>query len=78
MSVRRAVILILEESNTPLHVNEITKPLLSKKLWKTSGKTPAATVGKTIYSDIQKNGDASPFVLCAPATFELRRNGFFW
>ena len=63
MNVCEAVILVLEESNTPLHVNEITKRILSRKLWGTSGKTPAATVGARIYSDIKKNGDASRFVL---------------
>lgn len=73
MNVRKASILVLEESNTPLHVNELTKRILSKKLWKTSGKTPAATVGATIYSDIKKNGNMSPFVLYAPSTFGLRK-----
>lgn len=73
MNVREAAILVLEESDTSLHVNELTKRILSKKLWKTSGKTPAATVGATIYSDIKKNGDASPFVLYAPSTFGLRK-----
>ena len=73
MNVCEAVILVLEESNTPLHVNEITKRILSRKLWDTSGKTPAATVGARIYSDIKKNGDASRFVLHAPSTFGLRK-----
>ena len=73
MNVCEAVILILEESNIPLHVNEITKRILSRKLWDTSGKTPAATVGARIYSDIKKNGDASRFVLHAPSTFGLRK-----
>ncbi len=73
MNVREAAILVLEESDTPLRVNEITKRILSRKLWKTSGKTPAATVGATIYSDIKKNGDASRFVRRAPSTFGLRK-----
>ena len=73
MNVREAVILVLEESNTALHVNEITKRILSRKLWNTSGKTPVATVGARIYSDIKKNGDASRFVLYAPSTFGLRK-----
>ena len=73
MNVRDAAILVLEESDVPLHVNEITKRILSRKLWKTSGKTPTATVGASIYSDIKKNGVASRFVLHAPSTFGLGR-----
>ena len=73
MNVREAVILVLEESGSPLPANEITKRILSRKLWDTSGKTPAATVGARIYSDIKKNGDASRFVLHAPSTFGLRK-----
>ncbi|MCY3624914.1 MAG: HTH domain-containing protein [Candidatus Dadabacteria bacterium] len=73
MSIREAIIAVLENSSTPLHVKEITKRILSRKLWKISGKTPEATVGATIYSHIKKNGDTSPFVLHAPATFGLRK-----
>ena len=73
MNVLDAAILVLRESDTPLHVNEITNRILSRKLWRSSGKTPEATVGANIYSDIKKNGDASPFILRAPATFGLRK-----
>ena len=73
MNVLDAAILVLRESDTPLHVNEITNRILSRKLWESSGKTPAATVGARIYSDIKKNGDVSPFVRHAPSTFGLRK-----
>ncbi len=73
MNIREAIILILKDSNTPLHVKEITKRILSKKLWETSGKTPEATARAAINSDIRKNGNASPFVRHAPATFGLRK-----
>ena len=76
MNVRDAAILVLKESTTPLHANEITKRILSRKLWKSSGKTPAATVGARISSDIKENGDASPFVRHAPSTFGLRESDF--
>ena len=75
MNIRDAVILVLEESDTPLHVNEITERILSRKFWITSGKTPVATVGARIYSDIKKNKDESPFILHAPATFGLKKTG---
>jgi len=72
MSVRDAVITVLQEAGEPLHTKEITKRILSKNLWKTSGKTPAATVSARLYADIKKNGDTSPFILHAPQTFALR------
>ena len=56
MKARDAVILVLKESGKPLHANEITKCILSRGLWGTSGKTPTATVGARICSDIKKNG----------------------
>ena len=73
MKVLDAAILVLRESDTPLHVNDITNRILSRKLWKSSGKTPTATVGARIYSDIKKNGNVSPFVRHAPSTFGLRK-----
>ena len=73
MKVLDAAILVLKESDTPLHVNEITNRILLRKLWESSGETPAATVGAEIYLDIKKNGDISSFVRHAPATFGLRR-----
>ena len=76
MNIRDAVELVLEESGNPLHLNEITKRILSRKLWETTGKTPAATVSARIYSDIKKNKDSSPFILHAPSTFGLREPDF--
>jgi len=72
MNVRDAVILVLQEAGEPLHTKEITKRILAKNLWKPGGKTPAATVSARLYSDIKKNGEASPFILHAPQTFSLR------
>lgn len=72
MSVRDAVITVLQEAGKPLHAKEITKRILSKNLWRTSGKTPTATVSARLYADLKKNGDTSPFILHAPQTFGLR------
>ena len=77
MNVREAAILVLEESDTPLHANEITKRIiLSRGLWKTSGQTPTATVRGVISSDIKKNGDASRFVRHAPLNLRTKENRF--
>jgi restriction system protein len=72
MSMLDAVIQVLKEAGKPLHAKEITERILSKDLWKTTGKTPAATVSARLYSDIKKNEQASPFILHAPQTFGLR------
>jgi restriction system protein len=72
MTVKEAAVIVLSEAGTPLRAEEITKKLLSRGLWKTSGKTPEATVAANLYSDIKKKGEASPFRLVAPQTFDLR------
>ncbi len=75
MGVRDAAIKVLKEADGPLHAREITKRILSQGLWKTTGKTPAATVSARLYSDIKKNGDDSPFILNGPQTFGLKETG---
>jgi len=72
MNVRDAVIMVLREAKEPLHAKEIAKRILARKLWKTDGKTPHATVAACLYADIKKNGDASAFVQTGPQTFGLR------
>lgn len=72
MSVLDAVIQVLKEADDPLHAKEITKRILSKGLWKTSGKTPAATISARLYSDIKKKGENSHFIRHAPQTFGLK------
>lgn len=74
MNLRDAVIQVLQEAGEPLHANEITKRIISKGLWNTSGKTPAATVSAKLYSDIKQYGEASPFTQTAPQTFGLNSN----
>jgi len=73
ISVCDAAIQVLQEVGKPLHTKEITELILSNGLWKTTGKTPAATVSASLYSDIKKKGDGSPFFLHAPQTFGLRK-----
>lgn len=42
MSVRKAAIQILHEAGKSLHAEEITELIISRGLWKTTGKTPVA------------------------------------
>jgi restriction system protein len=72
MGVKEAAIRVLADVGGPLHAREITDRIFARKLWQTTGKTPAATVSARLYSDIKKNGDSSPFILAGPQTFALR------
>ena len=72
MNLLAAIEKVLNDSNKPLHVSEICQLVISNKLWNTEGKTPEATVGARIYSDIKNNGKRSVFVKVAPKTFFLR------
>lgn len=72
MSAREAAVQVLTEAGDSLRSEEITRRILEKGLWETSGKTPCATVEAQICTDMQKKGVASPFVRTAPRTFALR------
>ena len=72
ISAREAAIQVLRDAGVPLHAVEITGRILERRLWETSGKTPAATIEAQICKDMQKKGAASPFIRTAPRTFALR------
>jgi restriction system protein len=72
MNVKQAAMQVLQEAGQPLTAQEIAHRALDKSLWKTTGKTPDATVAALIYTDIKKLGDRSPFVRSGPGTFGLR------
>lgn len=72
MDVKSAAIQVLQETGTALSAREISERIIAAGLWRSTGKTPAASVGARLYSDIRDNGDTSPFVKVAPSTFALR------
>ena len=61
---------ILEETG-PLHYRAITKELLSRRLWSSTGKTPEATVNARIAVDIKEKGDAARFARIKPGVFAV-------
>ena len=75
MTVKEAVIHILNTEAKPLHIKVLTELILARRLWHTEGKTPAATVEARIASDIKHQGAFSPFVRVAPRTYGLRKLG---
>ena len=72
MTLANAISAVLRSSNRPLSVKEITKKILELGLWRTSGKTPEASVRSVISRDIGKKSHVSLFVQTASGTFELR------
>lgn len=66
--------LILSESTTPLNSKQLTKELLERKLWSTTGKTPDATVGAQIYTEIKKKGADALFIKAGKNLFTINPN----
>lgn len=52
---------VLEELGQPLDCIEITKHMLEKGYWQTTGKTPAATIYVAIIREIANKGDDARF-----------------
>ncbi len=73
MDLLKAVEEVLKAANKPLHVSVISEKIINSGLWESSGKTPEATIGARIYSDIKEKANASPFVKVSPQTFALRK-----
>ena len=61
----------LAEAGTPLNCKEMIEKVLSTGLWKTSGKTPAATLYSAILREITTKGDASRFRKSERGKFEI-------
>jgi len=62
---------VLADADEPLSVKEIVALALGRKLWQTSGKTPAATIYAAIIREIATKGDAARFRKVARGRFEL-------
>lgn len=69
----QAVEIALNLLGKPSSVREITNYILQNKLWKTSGKTPDATIRERIYRDSQKNGRKSKICKVGRGIFDLRK-----
>ena len=74
MALLKAIEQVLKSADEPLHVAVIVEKVICGGLWKSSGKTPQATIGARLYSDIKKKGEASAFVKVSPRTFALQNS----
>ncbi|MEW6685085.1 MAG: winged helix-turn-helix domain-containing protein [Candidatus Edwardsbacteria bacterium] len=63
---------ILKLENKPLSFQEITEIAKKRNLLTSSGKTPEATMGAQLYTDINKFGDRSLFIQLGKNKFGLR------
>ncbi len=80
MSGADAAYRVLEDVGEPLHYKEITERMLRRKLWRTSGKTPATTINRDISEEINNPGKDSRFcrvglgmyAISTPATMLLK------
>lgn len=70
-TLKESAIIVLQESDKPLHYKEITRIALEKWLFETSGKTPEASINSQIVTDIKNKWSASDFIKIAPSTYWL-------
>ena len=64
---------VLAEAKQPLSAKEMVERMLAKGLWKTSGKTPEATIYAAIIREIAAKGSESRFHKTERGKFELAR-----
>ncbi len=66
---------VLAEAKAPLTAGEMVERMLAKGLWKTSGKTPAATIYAAIIREIAVKGKDARFHKVERGKFELSPAG---
>jgi len=70
-----AAVAVLAEAGKPMNTADMVKRMLETGLWKTNGKTPAATIYAAIIREIAVKGDASRFRKIDRGHFELTAAG---
>ena len=64
---------VLAEAGQPLNTKEMVERMLTKGLWNTNGKTPAATIYAAIIREIAKLGDKARFKKVERGKFTLAK-----
>lgn len=72
MSFKEAALTLLKRTGRPMTAREIVTMALAEGLLKSAGKTPDASLAGQIYTDIQRRGSASPFLITGPRTYALK------
>lgn len=71
LSGLEAAVIVLREASAPLNANDLVGLMLKRGLWKTEGKTPAATIFAAMSREIQSKGLASRFLKAEPGRFTV-------
>ncbi len=72
-SLINAAISVMKQRKKPMKVKDIYEAVVEKGLWADKkGKTPWATLGAAIYTEVKKKGDESRFVQVGKGEFTLR------
>ncbi len=74
-SFKDAAYKVLKSKNKPLNVQKITANAMKEGLLVSDGKTPEASMGAQLYTDIKRLGDESYFVQLGKNRFGLREWG---
>ncbi|MFH1022113.1 MAG: winged helix-turn-helix domain-containing protein [Planctomycetota bacterium] len=73
MSGLDAAAKVLADAGKPMNCKAIVERAIADGLWKTGGKTPAATMYSAILREIQKKADGSRFVKTERGMFMLEK-----
>jgi hypothetical protein len=71
MTIDDAIFQILNESDRPLHILEITEQIIEKNIYFFSAKNPPSSIGPKLYRDIKHDAQTA-YVQTAKATFFLK------
>ena len=64
---------VLAEAKEPMGTKEMVERMLAKGLWKTNGKTPAATIYAAIIREIATKGADARFEKVGRGKFQIRK-----
>jgi len=75
LTFKHAAYKVLSTEKRPLRIEDITDIAFKRSLLRTAGKTPNATMGAQVYTDIRTNKENSAFVQLGKNKFGLREWG---
>jgi len=71
LGILNAAVLVLKETGKAMNAKAMVEAALSKGMWTTKGKTPAATLYAAILREIQKKGSEARFKKVGQGMFTL-------
>ena len=64
---------MLKEAKKPMSCKHLTETILKRGLWRTDGKTPAATLYAAIHREIDRKGKEARFEKVDRGMFAMRK-----